>query len=173
MPQGVVCQVRCASGLAGAHRGKPHNGRRQGRGWRYEPSRPAAAQGQMAAIAAAGSAGKPRASRLCRVGLATAALRTIPATGRAGASRRLGRERRQGSQRKQQGQTCSHDGACQATAMVSSRHPLVTECTTGSSLLIAPERICQSKNTPAASQGPGRIAGGRHECVHFLCVSLI
>ena len=58
LPQSVVWEVRCVSGLAGAHSGKKYNGRRHGSGGRrYEPSRPVTAQGQMAAITAAGSGG--------------------------------------------------------------------------------------------------------------------
>jgi len=97
-PAGVVGKVRSQSGLEGKHPDEHFNRRRQGpREGLHESTHAGGERCQLAAIAAARSAGERRANRVLQIRFSAAALRASPATGSARSAECSRRNRAPGS----------------------------------------------------------------------------
>ena len=110
--------------LEGRHSGDNGSRRRQGPRSRLDESAQAhAAQGQLAAAAIAGLAGKRRTGRRLHVRILAAALRAAPAAGHVRIGESTGRQRRQGRQREQQREGRSGSAADQTRVQLGAQHP--------------------------------------------------
>ena len=123
-PAGVVGKVRSQSGLEGKDPDEYFNRHCQGPRERLHESTHAGGERcQLAAIAAARSAGEHRATRVLQIRFSAAALRASPATGSARSAKCSRRNRPPGSRGQKQCQT-HNDGAARYTrAMIRPQHP--------------------------------------------------